>query len=77
VSRLSRQLGPACEELDLPDGTKLRYRLDEAVDAFSAVLDGEDHPLIQPFASSETTTGFPGLVRSLVLSQELVEECER
>ncbi len=74
LDRLEQELGHNYEELRLPDGTTVRYSPQEAVDAFSAVLAGEDHALIQPFVAAGQTTGFPGLVRSLILSRELVEE---
>jgi len=74
LDRLEQQLGHNYEELRLPDGALLRYEPEEAVAAFAAAVDGQEHWLIDRFVSSGQSTGLPGLVRSLVLSRELVEE---
>ncbi len=74
LDQLEIEAGQHQEILVLPDGTTVRYSPEEATAAFSAAVDGREHGLIQPFVAAETTRGFPGLVRALILSQELVEE---
>ena len=71
---LEREAGQHHEVLVLPGGAKLHYSPEEAATAFAAVKGDAEHWLIEPFVSAETATGMPGLVRSLVLSHELVEE---
>jgi hypothetical protein len=74
LDKLEQELGHNYEELLLSDGTVVRFEPQEAAAALSATIAGEKHPLIQPFVSAGQTTGIPGLVHSLVRSQELVEE---
>ena len=77
LGRLEQELGHNYEELRLPDGAVLRYEPEEALDAFGAAVAGQEHWLAEAFVSAGQTTGFPGLVRSLVLSRDLVEEGEQ
>ena len=74
LDRLEQEAVQHREVLIMPDGAKLHYSPEEAVAAFTAAENGENHWLIEPFVSAGKTTGIPGLVRSLALSRELVED---
>jgi hypothetical protein len=74
LDKLEQELGCSQETLRLPDGTTVLYSPEEAAAALSATIVGEEHRLIEPFVSAGQTTGFPGLVRALVRSRELVME---
>lgn len=58
--------------LALPDGSRVLYAPEDALDALHAAIGGEEEPLLARFLEAETTEGLPGLCRALVGSRERV-----
>ncbi len=71
LRRLEGEVEESYETLQLPDGTEVRYRAGsphepgEAYEALIACMRGEEHWLLPYIQQMDTTTGFPGLIRTL------------
>ena len=65
VKNLEREVGASYETLYLPDGTQVKYRGEDALEALSACIDREEHWLLPHIRKLETSVGFLGLIRAL------------
>jgi hypothetical protein len=71
LRRLEQETEGHYETLQLPDGTVVRYRggsphePGDAFEAFIASMKGEGHWLLPYVRQTDTTTGYPGLIKAL------------
>ena len=74
LRRLERESGDLYGTLQLPDGTKVRYKSLEMLDALLAAIDGHEHRLRSYLRQAEpdTNEGLPGLIRAIEGSGERV-----
>ena len=73
VKKLERDVvGVSYETLYLPDGTQVKYRGEDTLEALSACIGREDHWLLHHLRKMETSAGFPGLIRALEASPKEV-----
>lgn len=72
LDSLEARVGAARTALVLPDGSRVLYTPDEALNALHAAIGDEEEPLLARFLEAETTEGLPGLCRALVGSRERV-----
>jgi len=75
--KLEKVVGHRLEVLRLPDGKEVRYEPEEIFAAMSASIRKEEHWLLPYCRQTDTTTGMVGLVRSLELARQRVEEGKR
>ncbi len=65
VQKLEREVGAYYETLYLSDGTQVKYRGENTLEALSACINREEHWLLPHLRKTETSVGFPGLIRVL------------
>ena len=70
LDRLEREAEGLYQTLTLEDGTKIRYKGEEMLDAISAAIAGEEHPLLPLVRREGTHQGLPGLINVIEASQE-------
>jgi hypothetical protein len=72
VLKLEREVGASYDTLYLPDGTQVKYRGEDALEALSACIEGEEHWLLPHLRKTDTSVGLPGLIRALETSSREV-----
>ena len=65
LKKLEREVGASYETLYLPDGTQVKYRGEDTLEALSACIGREEHWLLNHLRKVETNVGFAGLIRAL------------
>ncbi len=70
LSRLEVASGGLYRTLTLPDGTRVRYRPEEILEAVAAAIHQEEHRLLPYIRQIDTNQGMPGLIKALEGSRE-------
>lgn len=76
LGKLERRAQVHYDVLVLPDGSEVKYPIQDASAAFIACLEGEDHWLLPHLRRAEPKTGLPGLVWALEAPVEVTDEPE-
>ncbi|GEM_PF-2155072 len=77
VGRLEKRAEHLYETLRLEDGTAVKYRPDEMLEALSATIRRREHRLLPYVRRADTTSGMAGLIRELEASRARIEALEK
>jgi hypothetical protein len=76
LRRLEKASEGLYKTLVMPDGTEIRYRPEEILEAVAACVRRREHRLLPYIRRMETNQGMPGLIRALEGSREPRSEAD-
>ena len=74
LAKLEQKVTTQYDVLYLPDGSEVRFTIEDVLEALAAVIDKEDHWLLPVIRRAGASEGLPGLVNALSTSRERVEK---